>query len=104
MVKREDLEKIKRLAAALKEAGINVKALYLYGSRAKGEVDRDSDIDVAIISEDFSGNLSIDLKSVLPALKKSDSAIEPVFYRPEDFREEDPLVWEIQHSGVKVVV
>lgn len=104
MVKREDLEEIKRLAAALKEAGINVKALYLYGSRVKGEAGRDSDIDVAIISEDFSGNLSADLKSVLPALKKSNVAIEPVFYRPEDFREEDPLVWEIQHSGVKVVV
>ena len=102
MVKREDLGKIKRLSAALKEAGIKVKTLYLYGSRVKGKAGRDSDLDVAIVSEDFSGDLTADLKSILPALKKSDAAIEPVFYRPEEFREEDPLVWEIQHSGVKV--
>ena len=104
MVKREDLEKIKRLSVALEEIGIKVRSLYLYGSRAKGKAGRDSDLDVAIVSEDFSGDLIVDLKSILPALKKSDAAIEPVFYRPEDFREEDPLVWEIRHSGVKVVV
>jgi len=34
--------------------------------------------------------------------KKSDSAIEPTLYRPEDFQEEDLLVWEILHNGIKI--
>ena len=102
MAKKTVLKKVQKLAVALKESGINIKALYLYGSHAKGRADRNSDIDVAIVSENFSGNFSVDLKPLLPALKKSDSAIEPMLYRPEDFQEEDPLVWEILHNGIKI--
>jgi predicted nucleotidyltransferase len=102
MAKKTVLKKIQKLAVALKESGVNIKALYLYGSHAKGRAGRNSDIDVAIISENFSGNFSVALKPLLPALRKSDSAIEPVLYRPKDFQEEDPLVWEILHNGIKI--
>ena len=102
MAKKTVLKKVQKLAIALKESGINIKALYLYGSHAKGRAGRNSDIDVAIVSENFSGNFSVDLKPLLPVLKKSDSAIEPMLYRPEDFQEEDPLVWEILHNGIEI--
>ena len=102
MAKKTVLKKVQKLAVALKESGLDIKALYLYGSHAKGRAGRNSDIDVAIVSENFSGNFSVDLKPLLSVLKKSDSAIEPTLYRPEDFQEEDPLVWEILHNGIKI--
>ncbi|KJU83578.1 DNA polymerase, beta domain-containing protein [Candidatus Magnetobacterium bavaricum] len=32
-----------------------------------------------------------------------DNRIEPVPFRPEDFIDEDPLVWEIKRYGIKLV-
>ncbi len=29
--------------------------------------------------------------------------IEAIVFRPETFRDENPLVWEIKHNGVKII-
>ena len=32
-----------------------------------------------------------------------DSRIEPVPFRPEDFVDEDPLVWEVKKEGIAIM-
>ena len=39
----------------LEALGIRVKKIILYGSYARGEVTRDSDIDLLVVSDDFEG-------------------------------------------------
>jgi predicted nucleotidyltransferase len=80
-----------------------VKSLILFGSHARGSGREDSDIDVAVISEDLSGNLLEDDLLVMRARRNVDLRIEPHPFRPEDFRDENPLVWEIKRRGVVII-
>ncbi len=102
MVKKADLEKARSFLKELKKIGITIEALYLYGSRAKGTSKPDSDLDIAVISKDFSGDSIRDIKMIFPVIKKADEAIEVTRFRPEDFRDEHPLAWEIKHGGIKI--
>lgn len=87
----------------LRKSGLRLEAAYLYGSHASGTARLDSDIDVALISEDFSGNWLEDHEKTVGALLKCDVRIEPVRFRPEEFRDENPLAWEIKTRGIKLL-
>ncbi len=96
------LKIVEQFLAALEKSGIRIEAAYLYGSYAGGSARPDSDIDVALVSEDFTGDLLEDHQRILAALLQSDSRIEPVRFRPEEFCEEHPLVWEITRKGYRL--
>jgi len=53
MVKREIIKVKKILIELLEERGINTKKIVVFGSYAKGEEKKDSDIDIIIVSKDF---------------------------------------------------
>jgi predicted nucleotidyltransferase len=80
-------------------SGVHLVAAYLYGSYADGTAHPDSDIDVALISEYFTGDWLEDHRKTIEALLLSDPRIEPVRFRPEEFCDEHPLVWEIKRKG-----
>ena len=103
MVKKTDLIKVQSFLKELKKLSIRVDALYLYGSRVKDTNNVWSDMDIAVVSHDFSGNPIKDLRMLLPVLKKTDVSIEVTRFRPEDFTEEHPLVWEIKHTGIRII-
>ncbi len=62
-------EILQRLKAGLEKIyGNQLKGVYLYGSRARGDARPDSDVDVAVVLEDFESVLEeIDKTSVLVA-------------------------------------
>ncbi|MGB9775585.1 MAG: nucleotidyltransferase domain-containing protein [Anaerolineae bacterium] len=93
------LEIVEHFLRELEKAGIRLTAAYLYGSYAGGSARPDSDIDVALVSEDFTGDWLEDHRRILSALLQSDSRIEPVRFRPEEFCNEHPLAWEIRTKG-----
>ncbi|TEU16495.1 MAG: nucleotidyltransferase domain-containing protein [Anaerolineales bacterium] len=102
---REDGDVLKVVAHFLEQvegSGIRLMSAYLYGSHAEGTARPDSDIDVALISEDFTGDWLEDHRKIVDALLCSDARIEPVRFRPEQFRDEHPLAWEIKSRGVKL--
>jgi len=73
----------------------------LFGSYAKGEQRKWSDIDLCIISSKFKDSFEamhyLSLKS-----NKINTIIEPHPYHPHDFVNEDPLVWEIKKTGIDI--
>ncbi len=102
---REDGDILKAVNHFLEEvegSGLRLMAAYLYGSHAQGTARPDSDIDVALISEDFTGNWLEDHRKIVGALLRSDPRIEPVRFRPEQFRDEHPLAWEIKSKGKRL--
>ena len=102
---RKDDNVLKAVAHFLEEvegSGIRLVSAYLYGSHAEGRARPDSDIDVALIAEDFTGDLLEDHRKIVDALLRSDPRIEPVRFRPEQFCDEHPLAWEIKTKGVKL--
>ena len=102
MAKKDIIRKIKNFIKALEEEGVRIKSAYLYGSYVTGNAKPYSDFDVALVSRDFTGDPVKDVKTVFPALKRTDTQIEPVYFRPEDFRDEDPLIWEIKKKGLRI--
>lgn len=78
--------------------------MYLYGSYAKGNPHEWSDIDIAIISPDFPEDNFDETVRLSIIASKIDSRIELKLYRPEDFVDEDPLVWEIKKSGIPLEI
>ena len=53
--KNKAIDKARKLVALLKTNGIDVYEAYLFGSAAMDKTDEYSDIDIAIVSEDFTG-------------------------------------------------
>jgi predicted nucleotidyltransferase len=102
---REDSEALKAVTRFLEEvesSGLRLASAYLYGSHAEGTARPDSDIDVVLISADFTGGWLEDHQKTVDALLRSDPRIEPVRFRPEQFCDEHPLAWEIKTKGKKL--
>jgi predicted nucleotidyltransferase len=76
---------------------------YLYGSFAKGTSNKWSDIDIAIISSDFSDDLFDDRLALMRLAATIDDRIEPRPFRRNLFNRNDPLADEIQKNGIRLI-
>ena len=96
-----EIEKIvKDYITVLKER-YNIIAVYVFGSYAKGNERNDSDIDIAIVSNDFIDRMDAMLELLM--LKTDiDLRIEPHPFNQEEFEENNPFVQEIKNTGLKV--
>ena len=79
-----------------------IEAIILFGSYAKGTENEDSDIDIAIISSDFSDIIE-DGAKLIGLTWKIDTRIEPHPITTEDYQEvSNPFVREVVDTGIKV--
>lgn len=101
-VSDEILEKLKRFLGMVSASGLHIERTILFGSYAKGTANNWSDIDIALVSKDFTGIGFYDRKRINPYLIKIDSRIEPHPFRPEDFSKENPFVNEILKQGIEI--
>lgn len=95
---------IKRYVEELRKHDIAVQEVFLFGSHAKGKGTPDSDIDVAVISDAFSGDRFDDRRKIVPFRRKIDNRLEPMPFRPERFAEGGNLIDEIKRTGIKIAV
>ncbi len=94
---------IKNLIKILKRNGINISAAYLFGSYVKGKANEWSDIDVALVSDNFCGVRFYDIEKLLSVLKKYNNFIEFHPFRRKDFDPNiDLFVKEIVETGTKI--
>ena len=93
---------VKRYLRELGKNGIRVSEAVIFGSFALGRNRPDSDIDVAVISEDFTGDRFRDRRKIVPLRRKIDGRIEPIPFRPEDFNDGGMLAEEIKKTGIVV--
>lgn len=82
---------------------ITVVQAYVFGSSVR-EIRHDwSDIDLAIVSSDFSGDRFEDYKLLIPFILEVDRSLEVHPFHPRDFNEDNPFIKEILTSGLKIV-
>lgn len=96
------IEKINRFLELLKENHISVQKSYLYGSYANGTYNEWSDIDLAIISDDFSGNSFLDKVNLIDIIFQSGKDISPMPFKSEDFENSPFARDEILKKGIKI--
>jgi len=99
---------IERVKQALELQGIRASRIILYGSQASGKSTENSDIDIAIISDDFKNmNILERLEAIGLALAKAKimEPIEPLGYTEEEFSSKGKGTFigdEVKAKGVEV--
>jgi predicted nucleotidyltransferase len=86
----------------LASSEIRIKDAYIFGSRATGAVHDNSDIDVAIVSEDFEGVRLHDCKRLIKFMVKASYDLEVHPFRPEEFTPDNPFAAEILRTGKRI--
>jgi predicted nucleotidyltransferase len=82
---------------------LRIDAAYVYGSQVRGSAQPWSDIDVAVVSADFSDDLFQERLALMQWAAAIDDRIEPQPFTPERFGPNDPLASEISQSGVRLM-
>ena len=93
----EALDIARRYAEALR-LKYDYKQVILFGSFAKGNFHEYSDIDIAIVLDDFNDLIGTQV-DLMRIGRKIDTRIEPHPYRERDFIPDNPVVSEILKHG-----
>lgn len=96
------IEIVKRYVAVLERNGIKIREAIVFGSFVKGTAKEWSDIDIALVSPDFTGDRFEDRRRIVPLRRKIDNRIEPLPFRPEDFDNGGMFAEEIKKTGMKL--
>ncbi len=87
----------------IREKYSNLENAYLFGSFAKGQQSKESDIDLALIFKDLESSERFNIQVQLMLLATQiDSRIEPHPISSTDFYSNNPFVTEIQNTGIKI--
>lgn len=90
---------VKRYIDALKKNGFPIQRAMLFGSWARGTANDESDVDVALISDAFTGDRFQDRRKIVPLRRIINSRIEPIPFDPRSFADGGILVDEILKYG-----
>lgn len=95
------LVNVKKYIHELEHRGFTISDAYVFGSYASGAWNEWSDIDVAIISEQFEGIRFLDKEKLRGIHRKIDLRISPLPFSPESFHQ-SILYAEIVQHGFKI--
>ena len=97
-----DLKRIVKEFVSRLEPEIHVKKVILYGSYARGRADEWSDIDIAVISDDFKSMDAFKQAEFIALRKKGcDSRLEPLAFTLKEYETASHLTFlgEIKRTG-----
>lgn len=80
-----------------------LRQMFIFGSSVTGVASEDSDIDIAVVADDFSGDAVDDMFRLMKSRRNIDLRIEPHAFLPSDFHEGNPFAAEIMRSGIRIV-
>ena len=102
MDKTDAIKIVQQYAVILKNRFIFQKII-LFGSYAKGNYRKDSDIDIAIVFPDYDNRLDRQVE-LMKLTRQVDSRIEPHPFRENEFDISNPFVNDIVNFGTEVAV
>ncbi len=94
---------ISRYLTLLKEHGFQIEDAILFGSYARGTANQWSDIDLALVSNEFEGVRFTDKNKIRKITISVSSDLEILPFNPKDFTPSNPLVKEIMETGIRVI-
>ena len=102
LTKHAAIETVENFAREIVAQGIRLNTVIMYGSFAKGTQHEWSDIDVALVADEFTG-LPNDY-DLFPSvsIKKSYVRIEAKTYPTDYFHVGDPFIREIKKDGILI--
>ena len=99
------IDKVTHFGQEIKALGIHLRRVFLFGSYVSNNQQEWSDIDVALVADEFTGFGFNDRKFFSKVnVKKEYQEIETMTYPPEYFENGDPLIDEIIRSGIEIKI
>lgn len=97
------LEHIRAFAEELRKLDVPLEQVFLFGSYARNEQREESDMDVALVADDFTGAGFLDVRRFASVLARYPYFyIEPHTFSPEQFTDWNPFVQEIKRTGIVI--
>jgi len=81
---------------------IKIRKAYLFGSMARGKSNKYSDIDIAIVSDSFSGFKYHDRAMLNPYILRINTSLEIHPFTKNEFNSNTPFVKEIKKTGIRI--
>jgi len=88
---------------SLRDHGFQIQDAILFGSYASGQANQWSDIDLALVSNEFEGVRFKDKNKIRKITISVSTDLEVLPFNPRDFTPSNPLVKEILDTGIRVV-
>ena len=101
MDKRNAIKTAKKYLVHLIKNDFDIKAAYIFGSFAKDNYHKDSDVDLAIVLYSFSNSFDTEVKSMI-LRRKNETIIEPHLFDQKEFNHSNPLANEILKTGIEI--
>lgn len=86
-----------------KDRIIEIKSAYLFGSVVTGKNTKNSDIDLAIVSDSFTGSRYDDRVKLNPYILKINTSIEVHPFTASEFKVDNPFAKEIMETGERIL-
>ena len=99
MVEEKVLTTARKYATAVRKT-MNVRNIFLYGSHAKGEAKKDSDIDIAVVADQVPGDYLDTMAALWRLTNDVDENIEPVLLLTAD--DESGFLDTVRRTGIAV--
>ncbi|MBN1664319.1 MAG: nucleotidyltransferase domain-containing protein [Deltaproteobacteria bacterium] len=104
MVEKKVQTVIHFLNEKLKEQKISVSKIILFGSHAIGKADKDSDIDIVVVSDDFSGKnifkrIELIKDAEIQTIKKFKVPLDIITMTHEEYENRTSIIAEYAHEG-----
>jgi predicted nucleotidyltransferase len=104
MVKSKVVDAVGFFGRCLKEKGVKVSKIILFGSQVGDKVTKESDVDIAIISDDFQGKniferARLTKEAEIMTLKKFMLPLDIVTLTSEEFESGTSLIAEYARKG-----
>lgn len=94
---------VKHFAQEVRAQGVNLRTVILFGSYIREEEQEWSDIDVALVADEFIGVSFEDIKRFVDVtIQKPYHFIEPHTFNTAEFEKGNPFIEEILRTGVLI--
>jgi predicted nucleotidyltransferase len=102
MDKRQVIAVAQQYATVVKSS-FDYNKIILFGSYSKGDFNEHSDIDIAVVFDDYDSHIQRQVE-LLKLTRYVDSRIEPHPFREKDFNINNPLAYEVLLFGEELHV
>ncbi len=103
LTRKTAIERVRNFAIELKSGGLHLRSVILFGSYAYNKQTEWSDIDVAIVADEFTGDGFNDARYFARINnKKPYILIETSTYSTNSFKKGDPFIEEIKRTGIPI--
>jgi uncharacterized protein len=97
------IENVQNFAKEIKKQDIHLRKIILFGSHAHGKAHAYSDVDIAIVADEFVSVSFEDIKYFIDVtIQKSYFSFEYHTFSTADFEEGNPFIDEIQRTGIVI--